>query len=84
VDSEDFTAQLISEVNLNIPMLLVAVLLIWRTRGRLGLPTVTPSNAAPPNDVRPHPAVIRQFLTAGNGSQGRFRWTEMPPDPLEP
>jgi hypothetical protein len=37
VDSELLVAQLWSEVNLVVPMAVVAAVLVWRTRGRLGL-----------------------------------------------
>ncbi|MGY1700823.1 CPBP family intramembrane glutamic endopeptidase [Geodermatophilus sp. SYSU D00766] len=53
VDSDVLADVLLSEVNLVIPMAVVAAVLVWRTRGRLGLP------AGPP--------AVRTPLTAGAG-----------------
>jgi hypothetical protein len=47
VDSDLLVAQVQSEVNLVLPMAVVAAVLVWRTRGRLGLDPV-PQASAPP------------------------------------
>jgi membrane protease YdiL (CAAX protease family) len=61
VDTDVLADVVLSEVNLIIPMAVVAAVLLWRTGGRLGLPT------GPPADTDPAGGVGTQARTSGAG-----------------